>query len=74
MNQSLTDQAIVLVLLPGRIRSKRYRHKYIPWHRLYSYLFARYSGISYVWYVGNLSGNVQITLLLAVDPSRVDAL
>jgi VPDSG-CTERM motif len=30
---------------------------------LYSYLFARYSGISgvsYVWYVGNLSGNVQI--------------
>jgi hypothetical protein len=27
---------------------------------LYSYLFARYSGVSYVWYVGNLSGNVQI--------------
>ena len=27
---------------------------------LYSYLFARYSGISFVWYVGNLSGNVQI--------------
>jgi hypothetical protein len=32
---------------------------------LYSYLFARYSGISYVWYVGNLSGNVQIPLLTA---------
>jgi hypothetical protein len=30
---------------------------------LYSYLFARYSAISYVWYVGNLSGNVQIPLL-----------
>jgi hypothetical protein len=27
---------------------------------LYSYLLARYSGVSYVWYVGNLSGNVQI--------------
>ena len=30
---------------------------------LYSYLLARYSGVSYVWYVGNLSGNVQIPLL-----------
>jgi hypothetical protein len=28
----------------------------------YSYLFAQYSGISFVWYVGNLSGNVQIPL------------
>jgi VPDSG-CTERM motif len=27
---------------------------------LYSYLFARYSSISFVWYVGNLSGNIQI--------------
>ena len=27
---------------------------------LYSYLFAQYNGASYVWYVGNLSGNVQI--------------
>ena len=30
---------------------------------LYSYLFAQYSGISFVWYVGNLSGNIQIPLL-----------
>jgi VPDSG-CTERM motif len=30
---------------------------------LYSYLFARYSGVSHVWYVGNLSGNVQIPSL-----------
>ena len=30
---------------------------------LYSYLFARYSGFSYIWYVGNLSGNIQIPLL-----------
>ena len=30
---------------------------------LYSYLFARYSGISFIWYVGNLSGNVQIPLV-----------
>jgi len=30
------------------------RHKYILGTGLYSYLFARYSGISYVWYVGNL--------------------
>ena len=29
---------------------------------LYSYLFAKYSGISYVWYVGNLSGSVQIPI------------
>lgn len=32
---------------------------------LYSYLFARYSGVSFVWYVGNLSGNVQIPLITA---------
>jgi hypothetical protein len=30
---------------------------------LYSYLFARYSAISFVWYVGNLSGNIQIPLV-----------
>jgi hypothetical protein len=30
---------------------------------LYSYLFARYSGISFVWYVGNLSGSIQIPLV-----------
>jgi hypothetical protein len=30
---------------------------------LYSYLFARYSGASFVWYVGNLSGNIQIPLV-----------
>ena len=30
---------------------------------LYSYLFARYSGISLVWYVGNLSGNIKIPLI-----------
>jgi hypothetical protein len=30
---------------------------------LYSYLFAQYSGSSFVWYVGNLSGNVQIPLV-----------
>jgi hypothetical protein len=30
---------------------------------LYSYLFAQYSGISFVWYVGNLTGNVQIPLV-----------
>jgi hypothetical protein len=27
---------------------------------LYSYVFAQYSGISFIWYVGNLSGNIQI--------------
>jgi VPDSG-CTERM motif len=27
---------------------------------LYSYLFAQYNLVSYVWYVGNLSGNIQI--------------
>jgi hypothetical protein len=32
---------------------------------LYSYLFARYSGVSFVWYVGNLSGNIQIPLVTA---------
>jgi hypothetical protein len=32
---------------------------------LYSYLFAQYSGMSYIWYVGNLSGNVQIPLVTA---------
>jgi VPDSG-CTERM motif len=30
---------------------------------LYSYLFAQYNTVSYVWYVGNLSGNIQIPLL-----------
>ena len=32
---------------------------------LYSYLFAQYNGASYVWYVGNLSGNVQIPFVAA---------
>lgn len=30
---------------------------------LYSYLFAKYNGISYVWYVGNLTGNINIPFI-----------